>query len=429
MANIFISRLNFYLVLFFPITIISGPFLPDLICSLSGCIFIYLSIKHKLKKYFISKFFILFLIFYLIILTSSLISKNPIHSLESSLFYFRFGVLALNFWYLVDTNGEKFLKYLTYSVIISILIASFSGYFEYFFQFIINDNSLNIDKNNAIRVSGIFGEELVLGSYISRFLPISIGLLYFTFFNKLRIFKINLLIIIYLFFLILITFISGERTAILNITIFLILAFLLINFNLRIKIISLFVFIISIFTLISLDSRIYNRLILKTLNDISNINLEENINKFYYISEEHHNAALISLNMFRENIIFGIGPKMYRYECKNLKYLKNVNYGSHCFMHPHNTYLQLISETGLSGSLFIVLVFIFISLKLFSRKSNKLINLRYKNFKIFLYISIFITLWPLNQNGNFFNNWLNFIYFFPIGIILSIEKIKEIDSS
>ena len=133
--------------------------------------------------------------------------------------------------------------------------------------------------------------------------------------------------------------------------------------------------------------------------------------------------------MFKQNFIFGIGPKMYRFECKNLKYLKNVNYSNHCYMHPHNTYLQLISETGLLGTLFIFLVFIFISSKLFLIKYDKSINSKSKNFEILLYIAIFITLWPINQNGNFFNNWLNFIYFFPIGIILSIEKFKRLYSS
>jgi len=42
----------------------------------------------------------------------------------------------------------------------------------------------------------------------------------------------------------------------------------------------------------------------------------------------------------------------------------------------------------------------------------------FDNFQICLLASILITIWPLAPSGNFFNNWLSIIYFYPIGMLL-----------
>ena len=39
--------------------------------------------------------------------------------------------------------------------------------------------------------------------------------------------------------------------------------------------------------------------------------------------------------------------------------------------------------------------------------------------EIYLLIGIFITLWPLVPSGNVFNNWLNIIYYIPLGFYLT----------
>ena len=90
--------------------------------------------------------------------------------------------------------------------------------------------------------------------------------------------------------------------------------------------------------------------------------------------------------------------------------------------------MQLLSETGLVGFIFIftifsTVMFIFVKLiffKFFKKKS--ILN----NFQISLLIGIFISLWPLAPSGNFFNNWLSAIYFFPAGMLLWSLKNSEI---
>ena len=45
------------------------------------------------------------------------------------------------------------------------------------------------------------------------------------------------------------------------------------------------------------------------------------------------------------------------------------------------------------------------------------------NFEICLLSSILITIWPVVPSGNFFNNWLSIVYYFPVGFLLySLEK-------
>ena len=62
--------------------------------------------------------------------------------------------------------------------------------------------------------------------------------------------------------------------------------------------------------------------------------------------------------MFKDNILIGVGPKNFREVCKKREY----NFSEKtCSTHPHNTYVQLLSETGIVGFLFIFFIFLNIS--------------------------------------------------------------------
>ena len=71
--------------------------------------------------------------------------------------------------------------------------------------------------------------------------------------------------------------------------------------------------------------------------------------------------------------------------------------------------------------LFIVISFLL--LKIFINKFIFKKKTKISNYELCLLISFFITLWPLIPSGNFFNNWINILYFFPLGFYLE-EKIK-----
>ena len=109
---------------------------------------------------------------------------------------------------------------------------------------------------------------------------------------------------------------------------------------------------------------------------------------------------------------------------ENEKDLLNRNNKLKCSTHPHSTYFQILSDTGIFAFIFVMIFFIFVLKKnikiLFKKKLN--------NFDLcfyFLNVGIILNLFPLIPSGNFYNNWLSLILFYPFGLWLYInQKIK-----
>jgi hypothetical protein len=386
----------------------------------------------------------------------------------------------------------------------------FDGYIQYFF----GQNLLGIEKIRPDRLSGLFKEDLVLGSFLSRILIVYLGLIFLFKDKKNYQFYTNLVIFIFGYILV---FLSGERAAFL--------------------IISLLIFIFLISAHIPLKNLFYILVFFATLFILILKNNPIIIDRYYYQMKEHllkdgkfdKNSILpnympmylTSFKMFISKPLFGHGVKSFRYLCnKNeflslnrnakeinynfkitvpglgkkdnyltieksffntgddivegenlftyklsdnvLKYFKSTlsgkikdisegnkfyegqtyltldnpnnateftyKYRTGCNIHPHQIYLQLLAETGVIGFFFIFFIFIkiFISLikNFYYLKFKKKIKLSL--FTICIYLSIFGNLWPLTTSGNFFNNWINFLFYYPLGFYLyTLYKLKE----
>ena len=134
-------------------------------------------------------------------------------------------------------------------------------------------------------------------------------------------------------------------------------------------------------------------------------------------SKFHDSHIRTAIKMFKDQPIFGHGPKMFRIICKNKEYAIGVK---PCSTHPHNFYIQLLAETGVVGFLFLLNALgyvIYLSLR-----QLKSIILRQKrpltDYQVCLLAGILITLWPFSPNGNFFHNWLMIVYSLPVGFYL-----------
>ena len=120
-------------------------------------------------------------------------------------------------------------------------------------------------------------------------------------------------------------------------------------------------------------------------------------------NDEYHNPHLNlfkqSIEIFKNNKIFGTGIKTFREVCnlnENLITLSHdgskINY---CSNHPHNYYFEFLSETGLLGFLaFLLLVF---SLLYFSGFTKE-----YSNNQKLSFLCLLVFLFPISTTGSFY---------------------------
>ena len=79
-------------------------------------------------------------------------------------------------------------------------------------------------------------------------------------------------------------------------------------------------------------------------------------NNKIFIFSELHQAHYSSFKNVSFRSFCGIGQKMFRFYCDNeLFYIQNT-----CSTHPHNTYIQLLGETGILSFLFIFGLFLIV---------------------------------------------------------------------
>ena len=141
-------------------------------------------------------------------------------------------------------------------------------------------------------------------------------------------------------------------------------------------------------------------------------------NKIYHlISVMHFNHYYAAFSIFKDNKLLGIGPKNFRKICKDDKYFLNE---FSCSTHPHNYYIQLLTETGILGFLsfsIIYLLFFYLFLK-------AMINVKEKNrlCKIILLSSFLVNFLPFLPSGSLFNNWVSILYTFPLGFLLGLYQ-------
>jgi O-antigen ligase len=425
---IYLNYLSYFVILI-PAFLVTGPFLPDLIVSVSALFFAIYIIQNRLFFLFNNFFFKLFVVFWIILIFSSLFSVQKLISLKVSIFYIRFGIFVIFICYLLDKN-KNFLNNFFYSTIITISVVIFDSYLQYF----TGENLIGIpSKVDGGRLTSFFGDELIVGSFIARMFPLLVS---FFFLLKL---KYNYIYLPLIFFLTdIIVFLSGERTSFGIIIILNILFIIFLKEFKKIRLLTFLISIVTIFILIFNNPVLKNRMIDQTLNEFKVRNFSEpefkiNNNQnfftkiiedkksFFIFTEQHDQHIKTAYNIFLDNKLIGAGPKMFRYLCSDEKY--NVGKWS-CTTHPHNTHIQLLSETGLIGYSIVFFILILISylfLILFIKKNIKL-SINITDYQICHLSSFLITLFPFIPSGNFFNNWLSIVYFLPVGFYLHAIK-------
>ncbi len=110
---------------------------------------------------------------------------------------------------------------------------------------------------------------------------------------------------------------------------------------------------------------------------------------------------------------------------KNDFLFANFEYSTGCNTHPHNIFLQFMSELGILGIIFYVMGLIFLIYNIlkiiYSKYKHKQISVFHKGLFIIL-VSLLLSFLPIFPSGNFFNNWLSMIFFFKTGLLLFFLK-------
>ena len=122
----------------------------------------------KINTYFYFFIWNIYLIFL------SLTSLDVFLSLESSLFYFRFIIFVLAVNLLLNIYKENLTNIFILILSITIFFVNVDAIIQYFF----GTNFLGFKFNGGYRLTGLFDDEEILGSYIIRLLPLLTALFF-----------------------------------------------------------------------------------------------------------------------------------------------------------------------------------------------------------------------------------------------------------
>ena len=418
-------KIQSIIIILLPLFMIFSRFMLEFCLLIVSASFIFEIIKNKKYTIFNNHFTFFFLGFYFLLLLSFFFSQEKFNIL-SILLYFRFGLYVMAIFYFL--NEEKnLIKYFLNTIVILFLVLFFDSLVQYFF----GHNLIGLKNIEASRITSFFGDEQVLGGYITRLFPFLLLLK-----NMSDEDSKNKKYLVYfaIFVSPVLIFLSGERVAM--VLFFLMITYYLVFFvrSKKFRFIYFYVFftIIGIGTLLYSSSSYYDRFINQTFQSLTNKTYGQNVhflpeeyekNTFYFLSAQHQNFVYTAINVFKKNKLLGTGPKSYRYICWNKDYgLNDLS----CNTHPHNYYVQLLIETGLLGVLFLLSCYFYIIYRSFINFIKLLKNQHFSMSEVIILGFYFTQLWPLMQHGSFFNNWNSIILFLPMAFLLFFKEKKLI---
>jgi O-antigen ligase len=295
--------LNHYITLPFlllPFFLISGSFLPDLVISLSSILFLIYCIRKKNLNYFSNYYFVLFFFIYVYININSFFSFDPKISFKTSIPYIRVIIFAVCFSLLI--NKKNFINFFFFSFYLSYIILLIDSLVQ------IKTGFNLIGYPATYRISSFFGEELIMGSFVSRTLPFILAILFYIDIKN----KESLSLILLLISGILV-FISGERLALVYyvITVFFFSIFFF-NYKFKFYFCALILLLFSIITFY--NPNFFNRLYFHTKEQL------KQGRSVFFLSYRHELHYLSAYRMFKDKKIFGHGLRSFRNLCSDEKY-------------------------------------------------------------------------------------------------------------
>ncbi len=430
-----------YLFLFIPLFLITGPALPDIIITISVVFSIfYFIFLNKYQEILRINFFKLTIFFWGSLILISFFSYNKVNSFQDSIIFIRFLLIPFSA-YFIFIKSDKIFKRLLILILILVIFVSVDTLFQFFNynpETGFGKDLIGFKSDWYGRLTGPFGDELIPGSYISKF-----GLFGYAYFIISEKFEKNSFIhSIYLSLLFVVSYLTGERMAFA--TYALGLSFLLIFLDGYRKsiFISILLGLLTLFIIIQLHPFYNDFKVVESTQYHQGLKVE----KFYKCNDSTEEVCSqiielqpsfkkiisnfntsaygeiysLSFRMFVDNPITGIGINNFKYICETNDFYKQLMINYSCASHPHNIYIQWLSE----GGLFVFFVFI---LYLFYLINFIIKNEGEKKYKIISLVILLIMFWPIMSTGSLVKNWYGIITFFIIGISMRLSKFRDID--
>ena len=431
---------NFFLLVFMlvPVFLITGPALPDISITICALFFLFNFIILK-KNYIFLKdnFFLISIIFWFSIIFISFFAFDKTSSFQDSIIFIRLLLIPTIGYFLFFNNENKLTKIITiiFVCVFFVIIDTLFQFFNYSSELGFQNDILGFSSDWYGRLTGPFGNELVPGAYVSKFGLI--GYLFFLFVKKNK--YLSLFEILYLSLIGLVCFASGERMALA--TFFLALVFLLIVLKNKrfvfFSSISLSIILITITIIfhpfyndykVINSTHLHQGLTIEKYYDCPEDNLREckkiiNLQPSFikvlqnFSSSAYGEIYKVGLSMFLDNPITGVGISNYQISCIKITKYKNLMVNFDCASHPHNLYIQWLSEGGIVT--FASFIFLLCSIIYFLYHGC--------NNNIFKYVSIaciLILFWPIMSTGSLIKNWNGVLTFYIIAICISLNRIK-----
>ncbi len=420
--------LNFIIFLSIPSAII-GNFALNLTILTSLIFFVFFLIKKEFSIAINKTYIFYFILFKLFFLFNILFSYNSLLSFNSYLGIIK-NIFFVIVFYKVFEHNKKNEPFFFNSLIILFFFFNFDVLIQFFFIYDLFGYPLQ--DSHGIRLSGAFGKEFVAGSFLSKILFLVVAYIHAGKNN-------NWILKYFIIFLSNATILlSGERSVFL-ITAISSLFFIFFDNRIQIKkkILVFFVYLIIIFSTVFLNYSIYSqskdKLLLNNYSFLfgyefqvisekkNNNNLlikRENYSLVKNFLDTRHGAHFLTgIEIFLDNKILGAGLKSFRNICSISKYdnINSLSAKDRCNTHPHNIYIEFISDLGILGFAIILLLLSYIFIQLLKKKDTSMLA-------YFL-----ILFFPFQTTGSFFSSFNGFFYYIFFAYFIYREKFCKIE--
>jgi len=290
--------------------------------------------------------------------------------------------------------------------------------FDVFFEKFFGKNLIGNISPDHTRIVSFFKDELVAGSFLFCFGFFSTIYLFIN--EKKSSFKKNIF-----FFLIgiiaLAIFISGERSNFIKGLIYSLFLFAILpgeKLYVKKKFVIILI-LISACGFLLFDKNINQKY--SEFFDRVKISQNDGFKKFENIKYFSHYK--VAVEIFKDNIFFGVGNKNFRWACHKVKYYDSTEKFSlqRCSTHAHQVHLDILSEQGLIGYF---LIFTLLAKFVISVIRNFDNDKKHNNLKKSLIIFLLIFMIPILPSGSIFSTF-NGSHFWLIISILNYLNLKN----